>query len=160
MKKTFKLKHPKIKVPRVVDSVKHDIKKYLKKERKNTLPAGAKYWGFDCKLGASEETAVEVQLPSLTKSIDALVEKNSMTIYVEITAKALEGGGTPAVETPQESPEAEEPSPKNVEPSPKNVEQQSEEQEAPTTAQTAPQTAPQTAKSIWPTQSLKSSQED
>jgi len=160
MKKTFKLKHPKIKVPRVVDSVKHDIKKYLKKERKNTLPAGAKYWGFDCKLGASEETAVEVQLPSLTKSIDALVEKNSMTIYVEITAKALEGGGTPAVETPQESPEAEEPSPKNVEPSPKKEEQQSEEQEAPTTAQTAPQTAPQTAKSIWPTQSLKSSQED
>ena len=137
MKKTFKLEHPKIKVPRVVDSVKHDIKKYLKKERKNTLPAGAKYWGFDCKLGASEETAVEVQLPSLTKSIDALVEKNSMTIYVEITAKALEGGGTPAVETTQESPEA-------------------EEQEAPTTAQTAPQTA----KSIWPTQSLKSSQED
>ena len=150
MKKTFKLEHPKIKVPRVVDSVKHDIKKYLKKERKNTLPAGAKYWGFDCKLGASEETAIEVQLPSLTKSIDALVEKNSMTIYVEITAKALEGGGTPAVE---KSPEAEEPSPKKEE-------QQLEEQEAPTTAQTAPQTAPQTAKSIWPTQSLKSSQED
>jgi len=137
MKKTFKLEHPKIKVPRVVDSVKHDIKKYLKKERKNTLPAGAKYWGFDCKLGASEETAVEVQLPSLTKSIDGLVEKNIMTIYVEITAKALEGGGTPAVETPKESPET-------------------EEQAAPTTAQTAPQTA----KPIWPTQSLKSSQED
>ena len=156
MKKTFKLEHPKIKVPRVVDSVKHDIKKYLKKERKNTLPAGAKYWGFDCKLGASEETAVEVQLPSLTKSIDGLVEKNSMTIYVEITAKALEGGGTPAVETPQESPETEEPSPKNEEPSPEAEEQQPEEQKAPTTAQTAPQTA----KSIWPTQSLKSSQED
>jgi len=137
MKKTFKLEHPKIKVPRVVDSVKHDIKKYLKKERKNTLPAGAKYWGFDCKLGASEETAVEVQLPTLSKSIDALVEKNSMTIYVEITAKALESGGTPAVETPKESPET-------------------EEQAAPTTAQTAPQTA----KPIWPTQSLKSSQED
>jgi hypothetical protein len=130
MKKTFKLEHPKIKVPRVVDSVKHEIKKYLKKERKNTLPAGAKYWGFDCKLGASEETAVEVQLPSLTKSIDALVEKNTMTIYVEITAKALEGGGTPAVEKSQESSEIEE------------------------------QAAPQTAKPIWPTQSLKSSQED
>jgi hypothetical protein len=143
MKKTFKLEHPKIKVPRVVDSVKHEIKKYLKKERKNTLPAGAKYWGFDCKLGASEETAIEVQLPSLSKSIDALVEKNTMTIYVEITAKALEGGETPAVEKPQESLETEE--------------QTSEEQAAP---QTTPKTAPQTAKPIWPTQSLKSSQED
>ena len=148
MKKTFKLEHPKIKVPRVVDSVKHDIKKYLKKERKNTLPAGAKYWGFDCKLGASEETAVEVQLPSLTKSIDALVEKNSMTIYVEITAKALEGGGTPAVETPQESPE-------NEEPSPETEEQQPEEKLRRPLKQ-----LPQTAKPIWPTQSLKSSQED
>lgn len=156
MKKTFKLEHPKIKVPRVVDSVKHDIKKYLKKERKNTLPAGAKYWGFDCKLGASEETAVEVQLPTLSKSIDALVEKNIMTIFVEITAKALEGGGTPAVETPQESPEVEEPSPEKEEPSPETEEQQPEEK----AAETTPPPAPKAAKSIWPTQSLKSSQED
>jgi len=156
MKKTFKLEHPKIKVPRVVDSVKHDIKKYLKKERKNTLPAGAKYWGFDCKLGASEETAVEVQLPSLTKSIDGLVEKNIMTIYVEITAKALEGGGTPAVETPKESPEAEEPSPEKEEPSPETEEQQPEDK----AAETTPPPAPKAAKPIWPTQSLKSSQED
>ncbi len=90
MKKTFKLDHPKIKVPRVVDSVKHDIKKFLKKERKKTLPSGADYWDFDCKLGQSEETAVEVHLSSLTKNIDELVENNIMTIYVEITAKAIE----------------------------------------------------------------------
>jgi hypothetical protein len=90
MKKTFKLDHPKIKVPRVVDSIKHDIKKFLKKERKKTLPSGTDYWHFDCKLGQSEETAVEVQLSSLTKNIDELVEKNIMTIYVEMTAKAVE----------------------------------------------------------------------
>ncbi|WP_367273076.1 DUF6172 family protein [Marinobacter sp.] len=36
MKKTVKLEHPKIKVPRVIDSVKHDIKKFLKNERKTT----------------------------------------------------------------------------------------------------------------------------
>ena len=90
MKKTYKLEHPKIKVPRVVDSVKHDIKKFLKKERKKPLPSGAKYWGFDCKFGQSEETAVEVHLSTLTKNIDDLVENNIMTIYVEITAKAIE----------------------------------------------------------------------
>jgi len=89
MKKTFKLDHPKIKVPRVVDSVKHDIRKFLKKERKKPLPSGAIYWGFDCKFGQSEETAVEVHLSSLTKNIDDLVENNIMTIYVEITAKAI-----------------------------------------------------------------------
>tara|TARA_R110002072_G_scaffold2280_1_gene18826 strand:- start:34493 stop:34795 length:303 start_codon:yes stop_codon:yes gene_type:complete len=89
MKKTFKLDHPKIKVPRVVDSIKHDIKKFLKKERKKPLPSGAIYWGFDCKFGQSEEAAVEVHLSSLTKNIDELVEKDIMTIYVEINAKAI-----------------------------------------------------------------------
>ncbi len=95
MKQTFKLDHPKIKVPRVVDSVKHTIKKFLKKERQKSLPSGSKYWVFDCKLGQSEETAVEVHLSSLMKSIDELVENNIMTIYVEITAKA-----TAAIEKP------------------------------------------------------------
>jgi len=90
MKKTFKLDHPKIKVPRVVDSVKHDIRKFLKKERKKPLPSGTVYWGFDCMFGQSEETAVEVHLSSITKKIDELVENNIMTIYVEIKAKAIE----------------------------------------------------------------------
>ncbi len=89
MKKTFNLEHPKIKVPRVVDSVKHDIRKYLKKERKKPLPSGTKYWGFDCKFGQSEETAVEVHLSSLMKNIDDLVANNIMTIYVEIQPKAM-----------------------------------------------------------------------
>ena len=89
MKKTFKLEHPKIKVPRIVDSIKHDIKKYLKKEREKTLPAGTKYWDFDCKLGQSEETAAAVPLLLLKKSIDELVEQKATTIYVEMTAKAV-----------------------------------------------------------------------
>ncbi len=91
MKKTFKLEHPKIKLPRVVDSVKHDIRKFLKKERANTLPSGAKYWAFDCKFGESEETAIEVHLSSLTKNVDEFVAKGSMTLYVELNAKAIGG---------------------------------------------------------------------
>ncbi|WP_417501620.1 DUF6172 family protein [Marinobacter sp.] len=92
MKKTFKLDHPKIKVPRLVDSMKHDIKKFLKNERKKPLPAGAKYWGFDCKFGQSEETAVEIELSSLMQHIDDLVENKIMTVYVEITPKAMASG--------------------------------------------------------------------
>ena len=98
MKKTFKLDHPKIKVPRIVDSIRHEIKKFLKKERKSPLPVGAKYWDFDCKLGQSEETAVEVPLSSLMKNIDELVESNIATIYVEITAKAIEVVENPSAE--------------------------------------------------------------
>jgi len=98
MKKTFKLEHPKIKVPRVVDSVKHDIRKFLKKEHAKSLPSGAKYWGFDCKFGKSEETAIEVHLPSLNKNIDEFVAKGITILYVEINAKAMGGEEIPAAE--------------------------------------------------------------
>lgn len=87
MKKTYNLVHPKIKVPRVVDSIKHDIKKYLKKERSKDLPSGAIFWDFDCKFGQSEETAVEVHVSSLNKNIDELVANNITTIYIQITPK-------------------------------------------------------------------------
>ena len=157
MKKTFKLEHPKIKVPRVVDSVKHEIKKYLKKERKQTLPSGAKYWGFDCKLGASEETAVEVQLPTLSKSIDALVEQNNMTLYVEITAKALEGGGAASVEIAPEQPESLE---SGELPQEELSHEEPSQEELPQKEQPQEQQAAPTPSSIWPTQPAKSSQED
>ena len=51
MKKTFELTHPKIKLARRVDAVKHEVKKYLKRERNKKLPADADYWDFDCKFG-------------------------------------------------------------------------------------------------------------
>lgn len=95
MKKTYKLDHPKIKVPRVVDSVKHDIRKFLKKERKKPLPSDAIYWDFDCKFGQSEESAAEVHLSSLMKHIDELVENNIMTLYVAIAPKAITAGENP-----------------------------------------------------------------
>lgn len=98
MKKTYKLDNPKIKVPRVVDSVKHDIRKFLKKERSKQLPSGTTYWGFDCKFGETEETAAEVHMSSLMKNIDALVEKGIMTIYVEMTARAITAAEKPPVE--------------------------------------------------------------
>ena len=89
MKKTFKLEHPKIAAPRVVDSIKSDIRKYLKRERRKTLPADATFWDFDCKIGESEESAVDVHLSALIKHVDKLVAKNMTTIYVEIMAKAV-----------------------------------------------------------------------
>ncbi|MCW8834381.1 MAG: DUF6172 family protein, partial [Colwellia sp.] len=57
MRKTFSLSHEKIKTPRLVDSIKHDVKKYLKRERNKKLPEGVDFWDFDCKYGHSEETA-------------------------------------------------------------------------------------------------------
>ncbi|WP_338049214.1 DUF6172 family protein, partial [Photobacterium sanctipauli] len=38
MKKTFALTHPKKAVPRVVEAVKYEVKKYLRRERNKALP--------------------------------------------------------------------------------------------------------------------------
>ena len=89
MKKTFNLVHPKIKAPRIVDSIKHDIKKYLKKERDQVLPSGMKYLTFDCFVGQSETSANKVDIKELNATIDDLVLNKAKTIYIEISAVAV-----------------------------------------------------------------------
>ncbi len=87
MKKTFLLTHEKIKTPRLIDSIKHEVKKYLKRERNKQLPDGADFWDFDCKYGHSEDKAEEVHVSALNKSIDDAVQHELQSFYLEILAK-------------------------------------------------------------------------
>ena len=87
MKKTFQLTHPKIKPARMVDSIKSEIKKYIKRERNKTLPAGADYWDFDCKFALTEATADVIHLSEINKSIDEAVNAGAMSFYVEVLVK-------------------------------------------------------------------------
>lgn len=89
MKKTFNLVHPKIKAPRIVDSIKHEIKKYQKKETSQSLPKDMKYWSFDCKVGQTEESASVVLVADISRAIDDLLENKAKSIYVEMEAKAV-----------------------------------------------------------------------
>lgn len=87
MKKTFTLIHPKIKYERLVEGVKHDIKKYIKRERNKVLPDDADFWDFDCKFGLEEATAETVHLSSLNKHIDKVTAEQVTRFYIEILAK-------------------------------------------------------------------------
>ncbi|MDB5730438.1 MAG: hypothetical protein JWQ03_333 [Variovorax sp.] len=87
MKKTFLL-HVDGKNPdRVLEAVKHEIRKYIRRERRRELPQGADYWDFDCKFGATPETAEPVHLSALTASIDAVAQAAGPQFHVEILAK-------------------------------------------------------------------------
>ena len=88
MKKTIALTHPKIKTARLVDSIKHDIKKYLGRERRKTLPEGTDYWTFDCQFGASEETAETIFTSEINKRIDGAVEQELTQFFIVILARA------------------------------------------------------------------------
>ena len=88
MKKTFQLhvegKHP----DRVLDAIKHEIRKYLKRERRRDLPEGVDYWDFDCKFGLTQEAAEVVHLANVIACIDnAAKEQQAKQFYVEILAK-------------------------------------------------------------------------
>ena len=87
MKKTYPLTHPKKKVDRLIDAIKSDIRKYLKRERAKDLPEAMDYLDFDCKFGSSAESATTVHVAALPKTVDTAKVEGYATCYVEILAK-------------------------------------------------------------------------
>jgi hypothetical protein len=98
MKKTFNLVHPKIKLARMYDAAKHEIKKYLKRERNKTLPAQADYWDFDCQYGATEQEAKPVHVANINKMLDQAEQQQLSSFYVEILAKPAQREHKPVQE--------------------------------------------------------------
>jgi len=91
MKKIFKLTDEKKHEDRVLDAVKNDIRKYVKREKKKDLPDKATmYWDFDCKVGATSDVAEVVLYEELIKALDAVKATGVSEVYVEIMAKSVD----------------------------------------------------------------------
>ncbi len=118
MRKTFALR-PEGKNPdRVLDAVRHEIRQYMKRERRKPLPEGSHFWDFDCRFGADEASAQPLHPGELFKQIDALAQTGEAQCFVELLAKPLarkwqplpEGasessGGTPSERSAQDASE-------------------------------------------------------
>ncbi len=87
MKKTFPLTVEGKNRDRVLDAVKHEIRKYVRRERRRDVPPGADYWDFDCKFGITPDTAEATHLNSLIGLVDAAAKEGAEHFYVEILAK-------------------------------------------------------------------------
>lgn len=87
MKKTFKLTHEKIKPERQVDAVKHEIRKYIKRERSKPLDEGVDYLDFDCSFGADKDSSESIHLSAIDESIAGAVAEELQSFYLEIIAK-------------------------------------------------------------------------
>jgi hypothetical protein len=87
VRKTFKLqvegKHP----DRVLDAIKHEVRKYVKRQRRVPLPAGVDFWDFDCKFGSAEESAEPVHLAEIIQRMDAAAADSAVQVFVEMVAK-------------------------------------------------------------------------
>lgn len=88
MKKNFSLHAPGKADARVVEGIKHDVRKYVQRERRKTLPEGFDQWDFTCKVGADAASATSLELSAVASAIDAVVSTAVDSVYVEIIAVA------------------------------------------------------------------------
>jgi|TARA_B110001452_G_scaffold78654_1_gene64193 hypothetical protein len=89
MKKLFPLTHPKIQPARLVDSIRAEMNKYIKRERNKKLPDGVDFWDFDCKVGGSMETATDTHVSTLSKAIGDILNAGNESVYLEIKSKPV-----------------------------------------------------------------------
>ena len=88
MKKIFHLQQENKHTDRVVEAIKHEIRKYLKRERKKKLPDEAVFWDFDCRFGQNSDEAQNLSASEIISALDKAKDTNWDQCYVEIIAKA------------------------------------------------------------------------
>ena len=87
MKKTFPLTSPSHQPARVVEQIKSDVRKYLKRERKKALPEGVDFWDFNCKVGQGAAEPETKHVEEIIPTIDQAAASQCETIYIEILSK-------------------------------------------------------------------------
>jgi hypothetical protein len=87
MKKTFQMSHPKIKLPRLVEAIKYEVKKYIQRERRKPLSHGVDFLDFDCRFGVDEATCEVIHVAEINKYISQAEERQLESFYLEILAK-------------------------------------------------------------------------
>jgi hypothetical protein len=86
MKKHFPLTSPKHQPARVVEQIKNDVRKYLKRERKKPLPEGVDFWDFACKVGQGEAGPETRHVEEIVPAIDQAAAGECGSVYIEIIA--------------------------------------------------------------------------
>ena len=87
MKKILSFHDP-VKAPaRVLDQIKHEVRKYVRREHNKELPAGYDLWEFDCKVGASSASAEACALGDINAKIDQVAASGAAEVYLEVVAR-------------------------------------------------------------------------
>ena len=88
MKKTFPLQATGKEDARVRDKIRHELNKYVRRERNKPLPAGFDQWNMECKVGVTEAAANVLPLKEVGNAIDKIAADGGKEVFVEIVAMA------------------------------------------------------------------------
>ena len=84
MKKVFKLKEGNKNPARQLDAIKHEIRKYIKREKRKSIPEDVDFWDLKCKFGMNDEEPKPIEFVDITKCIDEASKKECDSFYMEI----------------------------------------------------------------------------
>lgn len=87
MKKTFKLNVSNKNPERQADSIKHEVKKYIARERRKKISDNFDFWDFDCRIGNTEEESSPIEVSKINSNISQFVDEKRDSFYLEILAK-------------------------------------------------------------------------
>lgn len=87
MKKTFELSVSNKTDSNHLDSIKHQIKKYISRERRKKLPDNVDYWDFDCNIGDNEQETSSIHISKVNSVLSNLALEKKKSFYIEILAK-------------------------------------------------------------------------
>lgn len=104
MKKRFALTAQNKKPERVLESVKNEIRKYIKREKGKTLPDGADYWRIDCRFAKNEDEPQDIRFEDIIKNINEASQESCESFYIELIAHAAKKAPKPetAIDTLKE----------------------------------------------------------
>ena len=89
MKKRFVLTATNKTKERVLESIKNDIRKYIKREKRKPLPEGTNFWSVDCKFAKNDDELQEIRFEDIIKNINEASEENCESFQIELIANAI-----------------------------------------------------------------------
>lgn len=90
MKKLFPLHHPRKADGRVLDAIKHEVRKYVQRELNKAHPDGAPRRTFSCRVGASEANTQETTLKGISAAIDRVAQEGADVVFIAIKSTPAE----------------------------------------------------------------------
>ena len=84
MKKLFQLTLEGRNRDRLLDASKHEVRKYVARQRRAVLPEGVDYWDFACRFGSTEADATEVHFATLIGLMDEAGKAGADGFFVSI----------------------------------------------------------------------------
>lgn len=90
MKKRFALTDTKKAPQRVLEGIKNDIRKYIKREKRKPLPADTNFWRIDCKFAKNDNDLQDIKFEDIIKNINEASNEGCESFMIELVSTAIQ----------------------------------------------------------------------